>query len=340
MSLDITSVLKHHKIPAVSIAIVQNNEPVHFKCEGSDEHTLFQVASLSKTLNAVGALLLVEQGKLSLDDDANKFLRSWKVPENEWTQTEKVTLRGLLSHTAGTNVSGFPGYHSDLPVPNTVQILNGEQPLANTEAVEVIVKPGDAYLYSGGGSTIVQCMIEDVTNENYSSWMQRHVLMPLGMTSSIFEQPSETGNIAYAYDENGQLIDGKWHIYPELAAAGLWTNGVDMASMIQRIINMFHDQPGEVLRPATFRDMIAPQALSIVPDSYVGLGLYLYRSEDKFYLRNTGGNFGYSCVFAIYPGQKSGFAILTNRDDAFTAIDHISEIITSTYNFPTANFVD
>ena len=144
--------MKDYKVQAVSIAVVNDGRIEwakgygHYSDDPSsppvNEHTLFQTASISKPLTAFGALLLVQQGKISLDTDVNQYLKKWKIPENDFTKSEKVTLRRLLSHTAGTNVSGFPGYDSQTAIPTLADILEGKKPGANTEPVRVIVKPG------------------------------------------------------------------------------------------------------------------------------------------------------------------------------------------------------
>src|SRR5262249_16319368 len=154
----------------LSLAIIQDGKIVKAKGYGVTEKggktpitttTLFQAGSISKAVAAMGALHLVEQGKLMLDEDVNSRLTSWKVPENEFTKDKKVTLRGILSHSAGLTVHGFPGYAVDSPFPTLVQILDGEKP-ANTQAIRVDILPGSRWRYSGGGYTIMQQMILDV----------------------------------------------------------------------------------------------------------------------------------------------------------------------------------
>ena len=130
--------------------------------------TLFQAGSISKPVAAAGALALVEQGKLALDEDVNQKLKTWKVPDNEFTKTEKVTLRRLMSHTAGLTVHGFPGYDVDAPLPTLVQIFNGEKP-ANTAPIRVDIMPGTKSRYSGGGVTIEQQLMIDVTGKPFPS---------------------------------------------------------------------------------------------------------------------------------------------------------------------------
>src|SRR5688572_768100 len=174
-SFSIAERMKFHKVPGLSIAVIKDfkidwaraygikdietNEPV-------TRETLFQAGSISKSVNAMVAMKKVEQGKLSLDEPINNKLVSWKLPENEFTAKKKVTLRNLLSHTAGTTVHGFPGYAITEPLPTIQQVLDGQKP-ANTAAVRVNFEPGSKYRYSGGGTTITQLAISDIEKKPY-----------------------------------------------------------------------------------------------------------------------------------------------------------------------------
>lgn len=180
--------------------------------------TLFQAGSISKPVSALGSLRLVEQGKLALDEDVNARLSSWKVPENEFTKAKKATLRGLLSHTAGFTVHGFLGYATDEPVPSLVQVLGGAKP-ANSSPIRVDVMPGSQWRYSGGGYTVMQQLVVDVTDKPFPQFMQESVLGPLGMTESTFEQPPPAPKeklMATGHSLDRSLIKGRWHIYPEI----------------------------------------------------------------------------------------------------------------------------
>src|ERR1043166_84851 len=186
---------------------------------------MFQAASISKHVAAMVALHLVDEGKLSLDEDVNRKLRSWKVPENEFTKTEKVTLRRLLNHSAGLTVHGFPGYEAGEAVPTLVEALDGKKP-ANTAPIRVDVVPGTIWRYSGGGYEVMQQLAIDVTGKPFQQLAQEIVLGPLGMTRSTFEQPLPKrleGNAASGHGADGATIAGRWHTYPEMTAAGLWT---------------------------------------------------------------------------------------------------------------------
>ena len=218
-------------MPGLSIAVVDNFHIVWTKAYGVIEagsntpvtpRTLFQAGSISKPVAASGALYLVEQGKLSLDEDVNQKLKTWKVPENEFTKTEKVTLRRVMSHTAGLTVHGFPGYDVNDSVPTLVQIFNGEKP-ANTAPIRVDFVPGTQSRYSGGGVTIEQQLMIDVTGKPFPALMREFVLDKIGMTDSSYEQPLPPARAAITASgtyADGKTVHGRWHIYPEMAAAG------------------------------------------------------------------------------------------------------------------------
>ena len=185
------------KVPGLSVAVIDDFKLAWAKAYGVTEAgpskpvtstTLFQAGSISKPVAATCALYLVEHGKLSLDENVNQELKTWTVPENEFTATQKVTLRRLLSHSAGLTVHGFPGYATDQPIPTLVQIFNGEKP-ANTAPIRVDLVPGSKFRYSGGGVTIEQQLIMDVTGKPFPQFMHDTVLGPIGMSESTYQQP-------------------------------------------------------------------------------------------------------------------------------------------------------
>ena len=182
-----------YSIPGVSIAII-NDYQLEWACgygacktdepERITTETLFQACSISKAVTAIAVLRLVEEGKLELDADVNLFLKSWKVPANgSWRP--KVTIRQLLSHTAGTNVPWFPGYHRDQDIPTLLEVLNGKQP-ANTPDIRVTTLPGIRFRYSGGGYCILQQLLIDVMQQPFPELMNALVLKPLGMIHSTY----------------------------------------------------------------------------------------------------------------------------------------------------------
>src|SRR5436190_1748057 len=196
-AFDLVDRMRLYHVPGVSLAIVDNFKIVFASGYGVTEFggskqvdttTLFLAGSMSKPVFASGVLQLVEQGKLALDEDVNLKLKSWHLPESRFTEHEKVTLRRLLTHSAGLTVWGFPGYEVGKPIPTVPQLLDGTPP-ANTPAVRNDTTPGARWLYSGGGMTIAQLMASDVTGESFPSLMQRLVLSRAGMTRSTYENP-------------------------------------------------------------------------------------------------------------------------------------------------------
>lgn len=226
-------------VPAISVALIQDGKIQWARGFGVERpggravtpDTLFQAGSISKPVTALEALHLVQEGKLSLDTDVNRYLKTWEVPSNELTQRTPVTLRELLSHTAGVTVHGFPGYAAGERVPSLVEILNGMPP-ANSPPIRVDMVPGKIWRYSGGGYVIVEQLLEDVTGEPFASLMRDQVLRPLGMSHSTYEQPLPArllGRVATPYRADGSLVAGGPHVYPEQSAAGLWTTPSDLA---------------------------------------------------------------------------------------------------------------
>jgi CubicO group peptidase (beta-lactamase class C family) len=205
--------MAHYKVPGASVAFFDHGQIIWTSGYGFADvaakkpvtpGTVFQAASISKPVTALAALRLVEDGKLNLDEDVNVKLHTWKVPENTFTEKEKVTIRRILSHSAGLTVHGFPGYASDEPVPTVVQILNGEKP-ANTDPIRVDVVPGTLWRYSGGGFVVLQTLLSDVTGKPFPQIMSELVLRPAGMTHSTYEQPlpKNRSSEANAYRGNG-----------------------------------------------------------------------------------------------------------------------------------------
>ena len=269
LQLSLKKLMELYKIPALSVAVIENYKIVWAKAYGVTNvgasklvttKTLFQAGSISKPVAAIGALSLVEKGKLALDENVNQKLKSWKVPENEFTKTEKVTLRRIMSHTAGLTVHGFPGYDADAPEPTLVQIFDGEKP-ANTEPIRVDIVPGSQERYSGGGVTIEQQLVMDVTGKPFPEFMRANVLEKIGMTDSSYAQPlpdewaARTAAGTYA---DGKAVHGRWHIYPEMAAAGLWTTPTDLAKFAIEVALSKQGKANHVLSEEMTKTMLTP----------------------------------------------------------------------------------
>ena len=291
--------------------------------------TLFQAASISKPVAALAALRLVEQGKLALDEDVNAKLASWKVPENDFTKTEKVTLRRLLSHSAGLTVHGFGGYAADAPVPTLVQVLDGAKP-ANSGAVRVDVVPGTIWRYSGGGYTVAQLLMTDVTGRPFPDLMAELVLKPVGMTDSTYEQPlpeARRGAAASGHTSDGKLLPGRYHTYPEMAAAGLWTTPTDLAKFLL-----------EIERARRGKSAVLSQALALEMTTAqkpgYGLGLSLDGFGKSASFGHGGSNEGFKCQMTAFFEGGRGAVIMTNGDQGGFLAGEILRAVAREYGWP------
>lgn len=266
-SYNIEDRLRELGIPGVSIAVINNGELEWAKGYGmadSSENrpvtseTMFLAGSISKPVAAIRAHQLAEEGMIHLDSNVNRYLTSWQLPQNEFTTTEKVTTRGILNHTAGLTVWGFPGYDKGDTIPTVPEVLDGK---GNTDAVRVYKTPGESWMYSGGGYTIMQLMISDLEKKSFPAIMQEHVLSNLGMTKSTFENPLPEKYHAMAatgYRSNGQEVEGKWPIYPEMAAAGLWTTASELILWAKEIQQIQQSGKDGILKVETVAEMLTP----------------------------------------------------------------------------------
>lgn len=332
--------MQYYNVPGVSLAIIDHGEIVFAKGYNLpnenliDTNTLFQAASISKPLSAVMALSLVEKGKVSLDQNINDVLSStWKVPDNRYTRREKVTLRRLLSHTAGLSVSGFGGYSSSLSqsqLPTLIQTLKGLQPANNVAVVPVRV-PGRSFAYSGGGYMVNEKMIQDITNADFRFLMDQTIFTPLNMPLSTYALiwPG-SGNMARGHMQDGSVVPGQWHLYPESAAAGLWTTPTELGRFMLDIQNTFSGKTNTILSTATVKKMLVRQ-----PNSPVGLGLFIDQIQPTITeFSHTGYNRGFISAFVGFTSVDQGAIIMTNSENGGNLIPEIIDSIAASYNWP------
>jgi CubicO group peptidase (beta-lactamase class C family) len=330
--------MRELSVPAVSIAVIDSGRIVWAKAYGvtaSNEGraatttTRFQAASMSKPVGAMAALRLVEEGKLQLDTDVNAMLRSWKIPGNAFTQQTPVTLRMLLTHTAGLTVHGFGGYAAGNAVPSVPQILDGAAP-ANSAPVRVDVLPGTLWRYSGGGMTVAQFLMTDVTGESFPMLARRLVLAPAGMTSSGYEQPlpdSVASFAATAHTNRGMPVQGRWHTYPEMMAAGLWTTPTDLARWIIEVQNAYAGR-SRILGQPMARAMLTPGL------GGWGLGMEIQGAADSLRFSHGGSNRGFRGRFVGYVSGGRGVVVLTNGDAGGTLASEIVGAVGREYDWP------
>ncbi|MFO7586639.1 MAG: serine hydrolase [Gemmatimonadota bacterium] len=307
-------------VEAISVAVIHDGEVRWAKAWGladreegvpATTETLFQAGSISKPVAATGALRLVEEGVLALDEPISTFLTSWTLPENDLTRQAPVTLRRLLSHTAGTTVHGFPGYAPWAAVPTVPQVLDGAPP-ANTAPVRVDIPPGSEVRYSGGGTTIAQLAMTDATGEAFPVLLRRLVLEPAGMKRSTYENPlpeSRLPEAAAGYRRSGMAVPGKRHTYPEMAAAGLWTTPTDLARFAIALQRSLQGEPGGVLQPETAREMLTPVM------GAAGLGFFLRDEGGATYFEHGGADEGFQAIFLASRDGRYGAVTMANSDN-------------------------
>ena len=346
--------MRFYKVPGVSVAVIHRGELEWARGYGVLEAgnpepvttgTLFQACSISKPVTAVGVLALVQQKKLALDEDVSQKLKTWKVPENQFTKEKRVTLRGLLSHTAGVTVSGFTGYATDEPVPTLLQILDGVKP-ANSQPIRVDSTPGSQWRYSGGGFMVVQQLLIDVAGERFPELMRRIVLQKMGMKDSTFAQPLPgrlAARAARGHRETGEKIKGNWHIYPEMAAGGLWTTPSDLARLVIELQRSKAGKSEKVLSMLSTNEMFSGQMKEFPvakvserygrPISNQGLGFRLEGNGAAARFSHHGGNEGYRCFIVAYVNSGEGAIVMTNSDNAFELIQEIVRSIAKEYGW-------
>ncbi|WDT85126.1 serine hydrolase domain-containing protein [Alteromonas sp. 009811495] len=317
----------HYNVPGVSVAFMRNGQLAWTMQSGVkdittelavDENTVFQAGSISKPAFAAVLMKYRQNNPIDLDTDINNLLTSWKLPEHEWTGQEAVSLRRLLSHTAGTTVHGFPGYATGEPVPTLQQVLEGSGP-ANTSAVVVDIKPGTRMRYSGGGTTLAQLALQDVANETLPTMSQRLLFKPLGMTRSGYEQPITTNlsnNMATPYDGDGSPIKGGAHTYATLAAAGMWSTPSDMLKFASSVRGAYLGQKTDWISQATAQEMLTNNTPSIEPPN-VGIGFFINMDDNGKILGfgHGGADAGFMSQLYIELDTGNGYAIMTNGNN-------------------------
>jgi CubicO group peptidase (beta-lactamase class C family) len=311
--------MRHYGVPGVAITVIDEHGVAWTRVHGLADResgtpvrtdTLFQAASISKPVAAVGAVRLVQDGKLALDQPVNERLKTWRIPDNEFTEQVPVTLGHLLSHTGGLTVHGFGGYAIGAPVPDIIQMLDGQAP-ANSSAVRVDVLPGSTWRYSGGGYTVAQLLMTEATGQDFPTLMQERVLAPFGMANSSFVHPLPAEWLPRA--AAGVLPDrtdvpGKRQTHPEMAAAGLWTTSQDLALFALEMQRALSGQ-SDHLTKSSANDMLQARG----GDDY-GLGFGLTDIDGEDYFGHGGWNDGFSSELMAHQRGGQGVAIMINAN--------------------------
>ena len=344
VSQAVVASMERNHVPGVSVAIVENYEVLWadgfgVATAGGDQPvtptTMVQAASISKPVAALAALRTVELGSLKLDENINPRLVSWHIPASHLMVGRPVTLRKLLSHSAGLSVHGFGGYPAGEPLPSLVQVLNGAPP-ANSAPVKLLMKPGYKFSYSGGGYTVVQQLLIDVTGEAFPQYVRRQVLEPLGMDHSTYDQPLPAkyeSQAATAHLADGQPIEGRWHVYPEMAAAGLWTTPSDLAKVVIEVAGTASGRTGHLLSPGMIAEMLKVQTGG---SRTYGLGFAIRGKDRSLTFSHGGSNEGYRCLLVGMPATGKGAVIMTNAGGGSKLLQSVLPVIHDAYEWKVA----
>ncbi|MFT3723372.1 MAG: serine hydrolase domain-containing protein [Hyphomonadaceae bacterium] len=307
---------KYH-VPGVSVCVIDKGEVAEAGGYGLTEaggrpvgtDTVFAGASISKPLTAVLALQLVDEGRIDLDGPVNRHLTQWRIPENDFTRQKPVTLRHLLSHRAGTTVHGFGNFPMDRPAPTLLEILNG-QPPASQPAVVVDKLPGGSVRYSGGGTQVVQLLLEETTGLDFATLAEERLFKPLGMSRTTFRHPlppAIRAASAIGHDKTGAPIASRLTFTPELAAGGVYTTAPDYARFMVACRNAWLGKKNALLSPGLAKQMMQRQE-----NGQFGLGWEIFGEGAKTRFAHGGSNEGYQCNTLCMLEQGSGAVVLTN----------------------------
>jgi CubicO group peptidase (beta-lactamase class C family) len=311
--------MEFYGVPGVALTVIDGSGVAWTRVYGLADRetgarvetdTLFQAGSVSKPVAAFAAMRMVEKGLLSLNRPVNEQLKSWQIPDNDFTRQVPVTLSHLLSHTGGLTVHGFGGYAVDVPLPSMLQILDGQAP-ANSPPIRVDLLPGSAWRYSGGGYTIAQLLMTEVSGQSFPRLMQRLVLKPIGMRRSSYSNPLPASRLQHAAAgvlPDRSAVDGKRHVYPEMAAAGLWTTSEDLALFA---IEMQQALAGksDLLRKSSARAMLEAQA-----DVPYGRGFGLQDLNGEHYFGHEGWDEGFCTLLQARAAGGQGAVIMINAN--------------------------
>ena len=315
----ITRKMAEYNIPALSLAVLRGGKiawaDLYRNADFSETEELhcssiFQAASLSKPVTFMAALRMQAAGEIDLDEDIQMYLKDFVLPEGKQTAENPVTFRNIFSHTSGITPGGYQGYAKDLPMPTDLDVLNGGDGV-NSPAVEVLTAPDEALGYSGGGYTLAELALQNIYDDEFSSIMKKWILEPAGMKHSEFTQPlppSKWDQAARGYTPSGEVVEGGWRNHPEQAAAGLWSNAVDLAQFLIEIYRAYQGQS------SIFSQADIVSILGSERDGHV-YGFLLSRSGDDISLTHYGGNTGYRTGMTISLTSGNGLVFLINSDN-------------------------
>lgn len=315
--------MKHYNVNGLSIALFEEGQNSRTENYGllevkSDRNvsddSIFSACSISKFLTGMIATKLLEERHLDLDENVNDRLVTWKVPENEYTKNKKVTLRNLLSHQSGIRdpEGSFSELNSDMDLPKMVELLEGKSQYCKVP-IEVLFEPESEFHYSDAGYCIIQQLIEDVTEKPFHQVIKEKIFEPLGMANSHFSTTMlevDRGNLSCGHNKNGELVHGKYPLYPYPAASGLWTTSLNLAELVLELMNAVNGESKIGISESLAKEMITPQR----GKNWAGLGLFLEGSEKELEITSLGWGVGFQCMMVAFPYLAKGAIIMTNGE--------------------------
>ncbi|MBS4194339.1 serine hydrolase domain-containing protein [Lederbergia citri] len=322
-NINIEERMKHYKVQGLSIALIENGQISGTENYGLleinsnrkvNENSIFSACSISKFLTGMTALKLIEEGLLDLDENVNEKLVTWKVPENEFTKNKKVTLRNLLSHQSGIKdpEDSFFELISYIGIPLMVELLEGKTPYCKVP-IEVQYEPESEFHYSDAGYCIIQQLIEDVTKKPFYQVVNEFIFKPLGMENSylnITMLEIDKEDFSCGHNKKGELVDGKYPIYPYPTASGLWTTSLDLVALVLELMNSLKGESKLGISKSLANEMITSQK----GKSWTGLGVFLEGSEKELEITSMGWGVGFQCMMVAYPHLEKGAVIMTNAE--------------------------
>lgn len=279
-----------------------------------NSNSIFNACSISKFVTTILVLKLTENGMLDLDEDVNEKLMSWKVPENNFTKNSKVTLRTLLSHQSGfiDPIGSFGVVDPKYAIPTMLEIVEGKTPYC-LESCEVKYEPGSDFQYSDLGFCVIQLLLEDISGKPFVQLMNELVFEPLLMKNSTLESSIpeyRRTHLACGHNKKGEIVDGKYPIYPYPATAGLWTTSQDLAILANELLNSINGNSKVGISQGLAVEMITPQGCV----KWTGLGVFLDNKGEEFEISSLGWGVGFQCMMIIYPYLETAAIIMTNTD--------------------------
>lgn len=331
---------KQFNVPGVSIAVIKDFKIDWAKGYGTADveagtpvtaDTMFQAASISKTVAAMTSMRAVQDGRFALDQDVNTILKSWKLPGGEFTKDRPVTPRGLMSHTSGTGDGfGYPGYAPGAPLPTLAQMADGVPP-SNRPRVRLERPPMTGFKYSGGAVSIQELALTDAMGKPLAALARDWVLNPIGMTNSTYEQPlpaSREKQAARAHDRMGARMGDPWHVYPEHAAAGLWTTPTDLAKFLIEVQKTIAGESTKVLSRPMMLEMVTP--VGVGP---FAVGFTVQKLGEGWYFSHGGSNWGFQCDMIAHRLKGYGLVVMTNGDNGGALIREVRNRIQQAYQW-------